>query len=100
MIYYFIGYISLMTRQLFQVISIPILIKGISFGEKFKRSLIRKCLDITMLALCVVMAGTGNLKIFKILRELQVRGVSSEITFGNNMAVSMAIGFLFMGGGR
>lgn len=45
------------------------------------------------------MAGSGNLDVLRIARELHKRH-SSEITYGNHMAVHMAIGFLFLGAGR
>jgi hypothetical protein len=46
-----------------------------------------------------VMAGSGNLDVLRIARELHKRH-SAEITYGNHMAVHMAIGFLFLSAGR
>ena len=55
-------------------------------------------------ALCwlQVMAGTGNLKVLRLCRFLRSRvGPSySYIIYGSHMAVGMAIGLLFLGGGR
>ena len=45
------------------------------------------------------MAGSGNLDVLRIARELHKRH-SPEITYGNHMAVHMAVGFLFLGAGR
>ena len=45
------------------------------------------------------MAGSGNLCVLRIARELHKRH-SAEITYGNHMAVHMAVGFLFLGAGR
>jgi anaphase-promoting complex subunit 1 len=45
------------------------------------------------------MAGSGNLDVLRIARQLHKRH-SPEITYGNHMAVHMAIGFLFLGAGR
>ena len=48
------------------------------------------------------MAGTGNLQVLRLCRYLRSRvGPSySYILYGSHMAVSMAIGLLFLGGGR
>ena len=48
------------------------------------------------------MAGTGNLDVLRICRHLRSRvGPSySYVLYGSHMAISMAIGVLFMGGGR
>lgn len=45
------------------------------------------------------MAGTGNIQVLRVARSLHKR-CSNDITYGNHMAVHMAIGFLFLGGGR
>lgn len=45
------------------------------------------------------MAGSGNLNVLRIARELHKRH-SAEITYGNHMAVHMAVGFLFLSAGR
>ncbi len=57
----------------------------------------------------VVMAGTGHLPTFRLLQQLSKRvetappglgpGSPHPITYGNHMAIGMALGFLFMGGG-
>lgn len=49
------------------------------------------------------MAGTGNLDIMRIVRHLRKRvGVASSsiVTYGSHLAVHMALGLLFLGGGR
>ena len=45
------------------------------------------------------MAGSGNLEVLGIARNLRKRH-GAEITYGNHMAIHMAIGLLFLGGGR
>lgn len=68
------------------------------------------------LALSVVMAGSGHLGTLKLLRGLRKRLASisptnavqptlgnpptNSLTYGSQMAVAMALGFLFMGAGR
>ena len=48
------------------------------------------------------MAGTGDLDVLRICRHLRARvGTNySYVLYGSHMAVSMAIGLLFIGGGR
>ena len=46
----------------------------------------------------VSIAGTGNLEALRFLRQLNAR-CAPEVSYGIHMAVHMAIGFLFMGGG-
>lgn len=52
---------------------------------------------------CVqVMAGTGDLEVLRLCRHLRSRvGVGyGYVLYGSHMAISMALGLLFMGGGR
>ena len=55
-----------------------------------------------MVAPLQVMAGTGNLDVLRLCRHLRSRvGASySYVLYGSHLAVSMATGLLFMGGGR
>lgn len=49
------------------------------------------------------MAGTANLEIMRIVRHLRRRvGVASSavVTYGSHLAIHMALGLLFLGGGR
>ena len=48
----------------------------------------------------MVMAGTGELKTLRLFRELRMAPVDEEITYGNHMAVGIAIGLLFLSGGQ
>ena len=45
------------------------------------------------------MAGTGNLDVLRIARQLRKRH-APDVPYGSHMAVHMAIGLLFLGGGR
>ncbi|XP_072170160.1 anaphase-promoting complex subunit 1-like [Diadema setosum] len=58
----------------------------------------KTCLYTILLALAMVMAGTGDLELLRMARGL--RRVHNEISYGNHMACSMATGLLFLGGGR
>lgn len=49
------------------------------------------------------MAGTGNLTVMRTCRMLRARlgtTANSQVTYGSHMAIHMALGFLFLGGGR
>ncbi|CAM6122933.1 unnamed protein product [Calypogeia fissa] len=64
------------------------------------RGTLETCLNVAVLSLSVVMAGTGHLETFRLLRYLRRRSDSDgAINYGNHMAVSIATGFLFLGGG-
>ncbi|KYQ96888.1 anaphase promoting complex subunit 1 [Tieghemostelium lacteum] len=56
-------------------------------------------INVIALSLSLVMAGSGDLEALQILRSLRSR-LSSEITYGNHMAISMSLGFLFLGSGQ
>lgn len=55
-------------------------------------------LGAVVIAIGLVHAGTGNLVALRFFRQLNAR-CAAEISYGIHMAVHMAIGFLFMGGG-
>ncbi|KAG8390120.1 hypothetical protein BUALT_Bualt01G0050500 [Buddleja alternifolia] len=64
------------------------------------RGTLETCLHLIVLALCLIMAGSGHLQTFRFLKFLRSRGsVEGHASFGTQMAVSLAIGFLFLGGG-
>lgn len=76
-----------------------------SWGQ-LARASVEACLCSAALGLAVVMAGTGHLPTLQLLRALRLRltlnnkGKGSDmIHYGNHMAISMALGFLFLGGG-
>ncbi|XP_039838827.1 anaphase-promoting complex subunit 1-like isoform X7 [Panicum virgatum] len=64
------------------------------------RGTLELCLHLIVLSLSLVMAGSGNLQIFRLLRYLRGRmSAEGQVNYGLQMAVSLAIGFLFLGGG-
>ncbi|XP_038722804.1 anaphase-promoting complex subunit 1 [Tripterygium wilfordii] len=72
--------------------------KGLS--RYIDRGTLEICLHLIVLSLSVVMAGSGHLRTFRLLRFLRSRNSSDGHTnYGIQMAVSLAIGFLFLGGG-
>ncbi len=46
------------------------------------------------------MSGSGDLECLRIIRRLHVRVTQPEVTYGSHMATHMALGLLFLGGGR
>lgn len=64
------------------------------------RGTLELCLHLIVLSLSVVMAGSGHLQTFRLLRYLRGRSsAEGQVNYGLQMAVSLAIGFLFLGGG-
>lgn len=64
------------------------------------RGTLELSLHIIILSLCVVMAGSGHLQTFRLLRYLRSRSsVEGHMEYGIQMSISLAIGFLFLGGG-
>lgn len=56
------------------------------------------CLGSAAISLAMVMAGTGNLKVFRLLKALRWK-CDMDVKYGNHMAYASAIGLLFLGGG-
>ena len=80
--------------QLMRICKLPTL----SYDGKLARITVRNCQDVVVLAACCVMAGTGDIHIFRRLRSLHGR-VDVDTPFGSHLATHFAIGILFMGGG-
>ncbi|KAF8397264.1 hypothetical protein HHK36_016174 [Tetracentron sinense] len=72
--------------------------KGLS--QYVDRGTLEICLHLVVLSLSVVMAGSGHLQTFRLLRFLRSRNsADGHASYGIQMAVSLALGFLFLGGG-
>ncbi|XP_011495610.1 PREDICTED: anaphase-promoting complex subunit 1 [Ceratosolen solmsi marchali] len=72
-----------------------------SVAELAGKATIETCLNVVLLSASIVMAGTGNLEILRVCRHIRTRvGPSnSVVTYGSHVAIHMALGFLFLGGG-
>ncbi|KAK7806339.1 hypothetical protein U0070_020191 [Myodes glareolus] len=57
------------------------------------------CLSVVLLSLAMVMAGSGNLKVLQLCRYLHMK-TGGEMNYGFHLAHHMALGLLFLGGGR
>ncbi|RMJ21408.1 negative regulator of mitosis [Aspergillus sp. HF37] len=71
---------------------------AVNYDGKLARNSVRNCQDIVALSAATVMAGTGDLALFRRLRSLHGR-VDADTPYGSHMAAHMAIGMLFLGGG-
>jgi hypothetical protein len=66
-----------------------------------ERATVERCLAVCAQALALVDAGTGNVETLALLRSVTLRQrVDAAMSYGNHMALTMAIGLLFLGGGR
>lgn len=68
------------------------------YDSRLTRTAVRNCQDLLALALATVMAGTGDLEVFRRLRLLHGR-INPDTPYGSHLAAHMAIGVLFLGGG-
>jgi anaphase-promoting complex subunit 1 len=78
---------------------IPLLVNIASLDKKLTRAITMSCIDVLCIAGAIVAAGTGHAELLGRLRYLRSR-TSTDVTFGNHLAYHMAMGILFMGGGR
>ncbi|KAL5323485.1 hypothetical protein ACEPPN_008022 [Leptodophora sp. 'Broadleaf-Isolate-01'] len=69
-----------------------------TFDKKLTRNTVRNCQDLLALAVATVMAGTGDLVVFRRLRSMHGRD-DSETPYGSHLAAHLAVGALFLGGG-
>ena len=69
-----------------------------TFDKKLTRNTVRNCQDLIALSAATVMAGTGDLAVFRRLRSQHGRD-DSETPYGSHLAAHLAIGALFLGGG-
>ncbi|KAL1501054.1 hypothetical protein ABEB36_006453 [Hypothenemus hampei] len=76
---------------------------GKSIAELAGKATIETCLNVVLISSAMVMAGTGNLEIMRLVRHLRRRvGIpnSAIVTYGSHLAIHMTLGLLFLGGGR
>ncbi|KAJ2489864.1 Anaphase-promoting complex subunit 1 [Coemansia sp. RSA 2050] len=70
---------------------------ALGYEASLTRACAQACLDILCISAALVMAGSGDVSTMTRLRALH--GVSTSRSYGNHMAVHMALGILFIGGG-
>ncbi|OBA23392.1 hypothetical protein METBIDRAFT_35851 [Metschnikowia bicuspidata var. bicuspidata NRRL YB-4993] len=70
-----------------------------TYDQKLSLSSVCQLQDLLCLCLSVVMAGSGDIEVFRRLRVLHGR-IHKNFDFGAHMATSMALGILFLGGSQ
>ncbi|KAH8886958.1 hypothetical protein GQ53DRAFT_796478 [Thozetella sp. PMI_491] len=88
---------DLLVHYLDQFIRIVKLTSG-QYDAELARGNVRMCLNVLALSCATVMAGTGDLVVFRRLRSLHGRD-DTKTTYGSHMAAHLAIGALFLGCG-
>ncbi|XP_054263292.1 anaphase-promoting complex subunit 1 [Macrosteles quadrilineatus] len=71
-----------------------------SIAELAGKSTIEACLNVIVCSLAMVMAGSGDLDVLRVCRFLHSRVGQPTVTYGSHLASHMALGLLFLGGGR
>ncbi|RAR10569.1 negative regulator of mitosis [Stemphylium lycopersici] len=80
--------------QLIRINKLP----AVRYDSKLSKNTVRNCQDLIALAAATVMAGTGDLDVFRRLRGLHGR-IGPDIPYGSHLAAHMAFGTLFIAGG-
>ncbi|QKX64482.1 uncharacterized protein TRUGW13939_11657 [Talaromyces rugulosus] len=81
--------------QFIRIVRLP----ALHYDGRLARNSVRHCQDIVAISAAAVMAGTGDLALFRRLRSLHGR-VDPDTPYGSHMAAHMAVGLLFLGGGN
>jgi anaphase-promoting complex subunit 1 len=71
---------------------------SLRYDSKLAKNTVRNCQDLIALAAATVMAGTGDLDVFRRLRGLHGR-IGPDTPYGSHLAAHMAFGALFIAGG-
>jgi anaphase-promoting complex subunit 1 len=72
-------------------------------AELAGKATMEQTICIMVMSLSLVMAGTGDLDVIRLVRFLRSRvgpARHSTVTYGSHMALHMSLGLLFLGGGR
>ncbi|KAL5116779.1 Anaphase-promoting complex subunit 1 [Pleosporales sp. CAS-2024a] len=71
---------------------------ALRYDARLARHTVRNCQDLLALSVATVMAGTGDLNVFRRLRGLHGR-IGPDVPYGSHLAAHMAFGTLFIAGG-
>lgn len=74
-------------------------VQTVSFFSKIRKAAVRAALDQVRISLGMVLAGSGDVDLLRHLRRAH-GDVDGETCYGSHMATHMALGLLFLGGGR
>lgn len=72
---------------------------AINYDQKIAFNSAAQIQNLLALAVAVVMAGSGDLEVFRRLRVIHGR-INKNVHYGTHMAVNMALGILFLGGSQ
>ncbi|RPA77459.1 hypothetical protein BJ508DRAFT_228770 [Ascobolus immersus RN42] len=81
--------------QFMRLCSLP----ALNYDEKLARNTVHHCQDLLSLCCATVVAGSGDLEVFRRLRVLHGKLDEELEAYGSHMAGHMAIGILFLSGG-
>lgn len=73
-------------------------IPSLNYDGKLAKITVRSCQNVIALAAACVMAGTGDLVLFRRFRSLHGR-TDADTPYGSHLAAHLALGVLFLGGG-
>ncbi|KAF9219333.1 hypothetical protein BS17DRAFT_740882 [Gyrodon lividus] len=89
----------IMLSNYFDMFSRFVAASGPTFDHKIKRSAVREGLNLISIALCMVMAGTGEISCLRRLRY--AFGMYHQaFRYGVHVATHLSLGLLFLGSGR
>ncbi|KAI6161564.1 hypothetical protein EDD17DRAFT_1697683 [Pisolithus thermaeus] len=89
----------MMLSHFFDSFSRFVTANGVAFDHKIKRSAVREGLNLVSIALCMVMAGTGEISCLRRLRYAY--GMYHQaFRYGVHVATHLSLGLLFLGAGR
>ena len=73
-----------------------------SVAELAGKATVEQTICVLVLSLAIVAAGSGDLEVVRIIRYLRSRvgPKNPTVTYGSHMALHLALGLLFLGGGR
>lgn len=74
-------------------------VQTVSFFSKIRKAAVQAALDQVRISLGMVLAGSGDVDLLRHLRKAH-GDVDGETSYGSHMASHMALGLLFLGGGR
>ncbi|KAJ1019977.1 hypothetical protein NDA16_004258 [Ustilago loliicola] len=74
-------------------------VQTVSFFSKIRKAAVRAALDQVRISLAMVLAGSGDVDLLRHLRRAH-GDVDAATCYGSHMATHMALGLLFLGGGR
>lgn len=73
-------------------------VRPITFFDKVRQQVLRSAIDTILTSLAILSAGSGDVEIMKLIRKTLFK--SDQMRYGNYMSSTMAMGMLFLGGGR